>query len=291
MNAIPKQVFLGVDIGGSHISIGIFAKNSSELLCQLDLLHAEVDAEKEMDEILQHWHIIGHEVGDTYNINKIGIAFPAPFDYKRGVCLIKQQGKFRSLFGLNLKETIADLWNVPASNILFLNDAESYLRGELHAGTVGVKQSVLLLTFGTGLGSAWKIGEVFRDAGLWSIPFLDGIAEDYFGTRWFTSYAFQKFHIEVSNVKDLVSNPAFSSEANLIFQEFTSNLALFIKLQYQKTPFDALILGGNISKAHSWFLGQLENQLLQNNIHISIHLNQLGKEAPVYGAASYILKN
>jgi glucokinase len=44
------------------------------------------------------------------------------------------------------------------------------------------------LTLGSGLGSSLKKGCKISDAGLWSSPFKEGIAEDYLGTGWFVQW-------------------------------------------------------------------------------------------------------
>jgi glucokinase len=286
MNSSLQHVIAGVDIGGSHIAIGIFQTNLLNLTL-LEWVKVPVDATQSKEDILQAWNQGCQQVVGSYTVQQLGIAFPAPFDYLNGVCLIQQQGKFQSLFGVNVKACFANMLDMSPSNIFFLNDAASYLRGEMQAKTVGEKDEVLLLTFGTGLGSAWKRGEMVSDAALWSYPFLDGIAEDYFNTAWFTRKAFEQYQLVISDVKELVSNLAFEEVARLIFKEFAFNLSLFLGQLYEQSHADTLILGGNISKAHKWFRESLADNLRQEGIQITILINQLGELAPLYGAASF----
>ncbi|UJP63255.1 ROK family protein [Mongoliitalea daihaiensis] len=290
MNQKKISVVLGVDIGGTHMAVGIFSANSVDFQ-MIDMFHSQVDAIKSRQEILNAWRQILGQVKSKYFIKGMGIAFPAPFDYPNGVSLISQQEKFRSIFGLNIRKTFAEFTGLMESDIYFLNDAEAYLRGEAVTARQFTFEKVLLLTLGTGLGSAWKVeGNVF-DADLWSNPFKEGIAEEYFSTSWFVNKAFDYFGVRVSNVKTLVENPDFFSVTTFLFDEFAANLAEFVQVQHQHYPFELLLLGGNIAKAYPWFLPALERNLFKQKLKISIKISELGEHAPMVGAASLIILN
>src|SRR5690606_4374061 len=123
----------------------------------------------------------------------IGIAMPGPYDYENGISLISEQGKMKSLYGLSVKNLLADALRIPPAQIQFTNDAESFLKGEVFAGVGKGFSNTLGLTLGTGLGSAIHVEDVVKDAKLWTAPFRDGIAEDYLGTDWFIEFVREEF--------------------------------------------------------------------------------------------------
>ncbi|MGY6520911.1 MAG: ROK family protein [Mongoliitalea sp.] len=280
-----KIVTVGVDVGGSRIGVGIFdALQSVPVL--IDSIDAAVDSSKNQQEILSAWENIFLQLKSKYIIQKVGVAFPAPFDYENGVCLIEQQDKFRSLFGLNLKKEFGRFLGLEEQDICFLNDAEAYLRGEVVGSNLDF-DTALLLTLGTGLGSAWKLSEVVKDAGLWSSPFKDSIIESYVGTAWFVRRAREKYGVAVPHVRALFENLAYQRIAFQLFDEFAANLTEFIGLQWRMQPFEALVLGGNIAKAHAWFIPALQRNLIDADIYLTIIISELGGLAPLYGAASF----
>lgn len=54
---------------------------------------------------------------------------PGPFDYANGVCWL--QHKFASWYGLDIRRQLAMRFGVDEADVLFLNDADAFLLGEL----------------------------------------------------------------------------------------------------------------------------------------------------------------
>lgn len=90
----------------------------------------------------------------------IGIAMPGPFDYLTGICLMKNVNKYESLYGLNIKQELSDRLGIDVQNIVFRNDSEAFLAGEMRFGAgKGLKKGIGI-TLGTGLGtSIYQNGE------------------------------------------------------------------------------------------------------------------------------------
>lgn len=97
---------------------------------------------------------------------RIGVAFPGPFDYEQGICLIKGLGKYEQLYGYNIRSLLREelkkravlplnhTWmpSLLEADILFNNDATLFALGvSRHYPT----SKLLCLTLGTGLGSAF----------------------------------------------------------------------------------------------------------------------------------------
>lgn len=84
-----------------------------------------------------------------------GVALPGPFDYDRGVARYEGVGKFDALYGLDLHEALRQGIPGHPDEIVFLNDAQAFLRGEWLAGAARGCTRAVGLTLGTGIGSAF----------------------------------------------------------------------------------------------------------------------------------------
>ncbi len=110
MNQIPV---LGADIGGSHITTALVDIGEGALFGQ-SLRRKAIDSKGSAADILQAWCSIMQESLDALNVKpaSIGLAIPGPFDYDSGVSLMKDQDKFDSLYGINVKNHIANFFNL-----------------------------------------------------------------------------------------------------------------------------------------------------------------------------------
>ncbi len=92
-----------------------------------------------------------------------------------------------------------------------MNDASAFAVGEAWAGSASGSNRSLAITFGTGFGSAFisnKIPvvdgpEVPRIGCVYHLPYKDGIADDYFSTRWFLGRYKAITGKELKGVKEL----------------------------------------------------------------------------------------
>jgi len=284
----PEELILGIDVGGSHITVG-FVDLHTKVILRESYYRASVDSWAGAEQILEAWTIVIEKAFskvDTIS-KKIGIAMPGPFDYERGISYIKGNQKYDSLYGLNVKDLLAQKLNIPSENILMFNDAECFLKGEVFAGAAVNQHTALALTLGTGLGTAIYNNGATKDAELWDSPLFDSIAEEYLSTRWFLKEYFQRSGINIANVKELSEICATSAIARLVFKEFAENLAVFLEGFIKAENADVVVIGGNIAKASTKFLSHLVNCLEKKNIHIPIRVTKLGEQAPLLGAASY----
>ena len=274
---------IGVDIGGSHISAARVELKDREVGV-LDFVEADVDAFGSGDKILKTWsELILKAAGESTEF-KIGIAMPGPYDYPNGISLIKDQGKFGSLFGLSVKNLLADSLNIFPQNIAFINDAEAFLTGESYAGAGQDFQNSIGITLGTGLGSAIKVQEVVKDAKLWTAPFRTGIAEAYLGTGWFVRYAKEQFGKEISGVKELLGSDFEPEIADFIFEEFGRTLGEFLFPYLIRLHSEGVVLGGKISLAADRFLPTTHQYLAHQGYDIPIKVSPLGEKSALIGS-------
>jgi len=281
-----KPLALGIDIGGSHITTGIVDLDEKSLITE-SIKRSFIDSNGSAESILNGWTKIIQASFKNFNgtDKNIGIAMPGPFDYENGISLIKDQDKFKALYQVNIKEELAKRLDIHPENIRFINDAAGFLQGEVFAGAAKGNPSVMGLTLGTGLGSAFCIHYKASDAALWDSSFLNGIAEDYLSTRWFVKRYKQLTNKTLAGVKELVSLVSSDHDAIRVFMEFGNNLAKFLIPIINQHKIDVVIVGGNIAQAFAQFSPELISTLKGNEIYAAIKISELKENAALIGAA------
>ncbi len=274
---------IGVDIGGSHISAAKVELNGREAGI-LNFTEADVDAFGSADQILKSWSEVILKAAGESNLFRIGIAMPGPYDYSNGISLIKDQGKLGSLYGLSVKDLLAERLGILPENIVFTNDAEAFLSGESYAGAGIDFQNSIGITLGTGLGSAIKVHDVVKDAKLWTAPFRTGIAEDYLGTGWFIRFAMEQYGKEISGVKDLLKDEVETEISNSIFEEFGKTLGEFLFPYLIRLHSDGVVVGGKVSLAADRFMIFTRHYLENQGYNVPIKVSPLGEKAALIGA-------
>jgi predicted NBD/HSP70 family sugar kinase/mannose-6-phosphate isomerase class I len=280
---------IGVDVGGSHVSACLIdpAKEGNGYR---NLLRKEINSKSSAYSIITAISGCIKEVaaGET-DIASIGVAFPGPFNYSKGVSAITGVGgKFEKTFGLHVGSALKD--NTGIQSVSFANDAHCFAVGAYQGYRLKSKRAIFL-TLGTGFGSAF-----LQDGNLLihhsSIPssgcfydqeFLDANAEEYISTRWLLKEFQIRTNRMVTSVKEIVdSNPGDSCA---IFEEFGSNLGRFLLPWLLKFNCDELVIGGNISKAKNLFDCHLRKELKSPGHFLNIIYVDDTDECIVTGAA------
>jgi len=216
----------------------------------------------------------------------IAMAMPGPFDYKNGISWIHGLDKYEAIYGLNIKQYLATALGIDPENIVFRNDAEAFLHGEVFAGAGLGYKKIIGITLGTGLGSAQSTDGITADVNRGSSKFGDTIADDYMTTRWFVKRYHELTGKTVANVKELALVADTDVNVQHVFKEFTGNLVLFLKDFINDERPELLIIGGNIAKASKLFLPSLQFQLAAYFDDIEIKIAELGEDSSIMGAAA-----
>lgn len=136
---------IGIDLGGSHIAVGIVKENGTLLeKKETDLNHKEIGS---LEQFIQEYMIkCIKEYIDTYPIDLIGIASPGE----------PKEGKITSLVNLgiqelNITETIHKICNLP---VQILNDAKCAGLAEKEYGSIKNDEDSVFICLGAGIGAA-----------------------------------------------------------------------------------------------------------------------------------------
>jgi glucokinase len=288
MNNQGNTTFVaGADIGGSHITVAIIDLDN-KCLIENSSERNVVKSKGTAEEILKAWTDTFKKVINRKDIviSKLALAMPGPFDYENGISLIIGYDKYDAIYKLDVKQYLATELNLDPQDILFRNDAEAFLHGEVFCGAGLGLNNVMGLTLGTGFGSAISVDGVTTDLNLGSEKYKNSIADDYFTTRWFIKRFEELTAIKVNNVKDVVQKIEEGGIDYTIFEEYASNLSEFLVPYLKEKNVNTIILGGNITRAHQLFLNQLKGLLAEKNIDVNFKLALLNEEAALVGAAA-----
>jgi glucokinase len=278
---------IGIDIGGSHITAAVIDIESRKPV-KRSVVRKHINSKGSAEEIINAWTGVIKELFFSYPSvqKKIGMAMPGPFNYEEGICLIKGVDKYESLFNLNIKKLLAEKLQIASANILMMNDASCFLKGELFGGAAVDCDEVIGITLGTGLGSAWfRSGQTF-EGDLYFSPFKNGMAEDYLSSRWFLKRYHETTGRTAKNVKELCEKIAEEPQIKTLFIEFGKNLGEVLSGYAKKHNCKTIVIGGNIANAWELFIPETKTILNRISPIFVVKKAALGEEGTLTGAAS-----
>jgi glucokinase len=294
-----KNIAIGTDIGGSHISCAAVDLVSGKII-RNTLTERSVDNQAQANTIIGTWTQALSAVLEKVpleNVKGIGFAMPGPFDYVKGISYIRDVAKYENLYGINITDAISNSLNVKDGFLIrFMNDASSFAVGEAWAGSAANFNRSLSITLGTGFGSAFIRNripivdgpEVPKLGCIYHLPFKDGIADDYFSTRGLLSRYKKLTGKELGGVKELAALAGTEKAITDLFIDFGENTGLFLAPWLNKFKAEILVIGGNISHAYNLFGDAFEIRLKKENCFCEVAVSKLKEDAALLGSG-YLL--
>lgn len=290
-----KNIGIGVDIGGSHIVCCAIDMSSGQPI-EGTVVEKKVDNKGTKEEIFQTWAKALNGTINTIDADSligIGFAMPGAFNYKTGVASFEGTEKYGQLYDVNVKEELPNYLDVEDVELRFINDASAFAAGEAWYGKAKGTSSSISITLGTGFGSAFienDIPVVDRSdvpihGCFWHLPFRDGIADDYFSTRWFVNSFKEISGITASGVKDVAMDAVNGGESQKLFDAFGQGMGEFMLPWLKKFKPETLVIGGNVSKAFELFNPAFSKYLTENKVSLNIVVSELMEEAALIGSA------
>ncbi|WP_162343737.1 ROK family protein [Cyclobacterium salsum] len=149
--------FLGIDVGGTHVKIGLV--NTKGKILQFAKEPTASLRSHELGFNLAFVDVVGNYLRQFPEVRHVGIGLPGLVSKDRTTTL--EIPAISELNGFDLKNALLDKY----PDIIFHleNDASAAAVGELHFGTGNTPQNYLFITLGTGIGSALILdGAVFK---------------------------------------------------------------------------------------------------------------------------------
>ena len=293
---MSQQYAVGTDIAGSHISCALIDLEHRMILPE-SRVTSPVDNKASAEEILSVWsETIGDALLgiDTGELAGIGFAMPGPFDYVKGIALFRLVEKFLGLYGVNVSDGIRKKLDLaPSIPFRYMNDATAFAVGEAWMGTATGTRKSVSITLGTGFGSAFiddgipvvDRADTPKMGCVWHLPFKEGIADDYFSTRWYTKKYESLTGISVPGVREIAGEARKDPKIAALFNEFGGDLGSFLGEWLVRFNAEVLVIGGNLAGAADLFMPAFEQSLKELHCQTRIAWSELKEDAAIIGSA------
>ena len=154
-----RPLFLGVDVGGTSIKIGLVDDLGQTLGTTKIPTHPERTCEDAVGRIAAACRefVAGFSLALT-NVAAIGLVTPGTMDIPRGMIL--EPPNIPGWRNYPIRDCLSEASGAP---VAFANDATAAAFGEWWVGTGRQHHSIVLLTLGTGVGGGIMVGDVSID--------------------------------------------------------------------------------------------------------------------------------
>ena len=271
---LPMKIYLIIDAGGTYFKSAIL--NSDAEILKGSTFKTRSYSEGSKEKIIAAYkntvsNALSFVKKNGMTLGGIGIATPGPFDYIKGVPLMKH--KFFNIYGLNLRELIYELSQVSHEvSIRFIHDASASLVGEIWKGNAQGFKNAALVTLGTGLGFSFSQNGVvqYNSQGgpaisIYSLPCKNGIVEDYVSKRGLLNIYQEKCGKTVAQgieVSDIGNQAKRGDKASIeTFGEAGKILAGALHDILDKKGIQCLLFGGQISHSFQYMEETLKTGL------------------------------
>ena len=274
------------DVGGTKIKAGFISE-----ACEVSKVYTfDAISKGTKEEIIENFAsilvLLTNEIKDDKKlITGIGMAFPGPFDYENGISLMKNLGKYDSIYGCDIKNEIMEKLSIVAEikyilkeiQFVFLHDIEAFAIGEAHFGAAIHYNKVICLCIGTGAGSAFLEGGVVlkqakgtvpEHGWIYNTPFRKSIIDDYISVRGLERITQDYYNEKLDGYALYQKAKEHDNRAFEIFNEFGRLLLLGIEPFLEGFKPELLILGGQISKSFCFFGEELNAYCMAHGISI-----------------------
>jgi glucokinase len=150
-----KPFFVGLDVGGTNIKIGIVDDDGQTLAYQSIRTEQDKGAEDacgRMADVVRR--LLADNKIDASDVAHAGIATPGPMDIAKGMIL--RPGNLPGWWDFPIRDRVSHHLGMP---VAFANDANAAAYGEFWSGAGKQFHSLVLLTLGTGVGGGIIIGD------------------------------------------------------------------------------------------------------------------------------------
>jgi glucokinase len=150
-------MFLGIEIGGTKLQLGVGEGRSSQLL---DIARRDVDSQRGAVGILEQIESVANGLMQKHSIERIGIGFGGPIDAAKGMTTKSHQ--IAGWENFPLAPWCEERLRCPTK---LANDCDAAAIGEAKFGAGVNAGSVFYVTVGTGIGGGFVVGSRLHGIG------------------------------------------------------------------------------------------------------------------------------
>ena len=278
-----SNLVLALDVGGSSIKSALVETGPRIVdVVSVTAINSKGSAAKILNTLAR---IITSHLQKFEDVRGVAFAFPGPFNYEQGICLIQNLNKYDTLYGLNISTSLREILSKPGLAIRYRNDAEAAILGEALYGAGAQYSRMIGLTLGTGLGSAFIANGTLVTEGsavpnhgwLYPIPYGTQRADDIFSSRGLL-HRLREYGIVAATIPSAIRGADKGKDA---FASFGADLGRFLTPFVSDFNAEAVLVTGGIAEAWSYFAPSLRRAL-----SVPAVKGTLGKRAPLLGAAA-----
>lgn len=294
---------IGIDIGGSHIGIGLVNSNGTIILKEEKFIKDKSNIEKKIEEYITE-NVI--KMLQAYYINEIGIAVPGTVTGTKIVRAVN--------LGIENYDLVAILQNnlIKAGytiNIKMKNDGKCAALAEQKYGALAGYDNSVFLCIGTGVGSAVIFNGKLLEAK--NVPGFEfshtiihrngaacncgkrGCFEVYASLKRFKEKIVKEFNLKSINgecVRDFIRKNSDNPTLKYMINSYIEDLSIGISNIINIFEPEAICLGGSFAEYEGILYEPLKNALINGNLlfnkrcDIIIKLAKLKNDAGIIGA-------
>ena len=264
-----------LDAGGTEIMSAAFSDSGERLdATRSALSYAQADRDTILRNLLT---VIARETevleANGYRPGAVGLAFPGPFDYEKGISHIRGLAKYEAIEGLALEDALKSFPGqtvlTPGIRFFFRHDLDSFARGIASLEPCCAEGRIMCLCIGTGAGSAFledgrlqkQAPGVPADGWIYPFPFRGLTIDDWISVRGLERIACEAGFPPGTSGKELSGLAAQENrQAAGVWRTFGIFIADALQPFIDSFRPDRLVLGGQISKAERFFGDELKNR-------------------------------
>lgn len=271
---------IGIDIGGSHIAVGLVEKGSIIIKKEKDITNIDKENIEEflIKSIVKYINdILDEKKVKINNIEKVGIASPGTI--KNGVII---QATNLGIKNFDIISKLKKYFNI---DITIRNDGKCATLAEKEYGSVQQYSDIVYLCLGTGIGSGvimnnkllepkryegFELGHtVIEKEGILCTCGKRGCLEQYASMRAFKQSLLSTLNLDKningSDLLEILKNKKEDIHVNKIIEEYLNNLALGIENIINIFEPEVICLGGSFVYYKDILLEKLKAKLKEKN--------------------------
>jgi len=245
-----REAIVGVDLGATKVTAGRVEGNRVAEHVTSEISAGDLEA-RVLDQLIR-----AVEKVFLPSVAGIGVGVPSLVDVEKGIVYNVQN--IPSWREVPLKKILEGRFKRP---VLVNNDANCFAVGEKHFGKGKKFRNLVGLTIGSGLGAGIIVddrlycGSNCGAGEFGSVPYRDSILEHYCSGQFFS-------RAHGMRGSELYEKARRGEEAALeIFREFGGHMGEAVMIVMFAIDPDAIILGGSVSRAFSFFEEAMRRKL------------------------------
>lgn len=281
--------YLMLDVGGTNLKAGVLTEEGN--LLQDNILSFDARAKAGEKEIFCNFveilNVLTERIPEPQpKIGGVGMAFPGPFDYEKGISLMRGLDKYDAIYGIPIGKRVREGFRSSRNGaamekdcpFLFLHDIEAFAIGESHFGELAGSRRVMYLCMGTGAGSAFSEDQkilkederIPKNGWIYKTPFRESILDDYLSVRGLARLSQEFFGEPKSGLELFELCKAGDERALAVYRGFGSWVLEGVVPFLDSFRPEGVVLGGQLSKSFSYFGEELLLESRRRGIQVCL---------------------